>query len=411
MAITTDIQARTAKEGKHSAGGGLYLHVTAAGRYWRMKYRFAGKEKLLSFGVYPATTFSQARKARDKARDLLAHGIDPGAAKRQEKAAKTLAAANSFEAVAREFHGLKSSEWSDEHAKRWIQHAEKDLFPCIGREPIANINSPMLLDALRRVEKRGVEDTAHRLRQMAGAVFRYGIQTGRCETDPAQALRDALKPVITKNMPAILEPEKLGRFLRSAWNYGGQPMTNAALRLAPMLFQRPINIRTMEWAWINFDEAMLTIPAMDMKRRKHEKINGRPHLVPLAPQAITVLRELHPLTGSGRYVFPSVRGNGRPMSSNTVNQALRNMGFDKTEATGHGFRSTARTLIAEKLPSIQIDVIERQLAHKTRDPLGEAYDRAQFMEQRKAMMREWADYLDRLRIGAEVLQFPAAKQA
>ena len=411
MALT-DVQAKQAREpGKYSDSGGMYLHVMAAGKYWRMKYRFAGKEKLLALGVYPAVSLAAARKARDKARELLNEGIDPSAARRDEKMALLVAAANSFEAVAREFHGQKSSEWSGEHARRWIQHAEKDLFPYIGRKPISQIGSPMLLNTLRRVESRGVEDTAHRLRQMAGAVFRYGIQTGRCETDPTEALRDALKPVITKNMPAILEPNKLGRFLRAAWCYGGQPTTSAALKLAPMLFQRPINIRAMEWAWINFDEAMMTIPAMDMKRRIRDKINGRPHLVPLAPQAVAVLRELQPLTGHGRYVFPSIRGNGRPMSSNTINVAMRSMGFDKTEVTGHGFRSTAETLILEKMPSIPKAVIERQLAHKTKDPLGESYDRAQYLEQRKAMMREWADYLDRLRIGADVLQFPAAKQA
>ena len=411
MAITTDIQAKNAKKpGKHAVGGGLYLHVMASGKYWRMKYRFAGKEKLLAFGKYPDVSLAHARKACDKARDLLKNDIDPGAAKRLEKIALSVAAANTFEAVAREFHAMMVEQWSAIHAKRWIEGLGKDVFPYIGRMPIAAITAPVVLDTLRRVERRGAIETLHRLRQSVGQVFRYGIQTGRCERDPAADLRGALKQVTVKNMPAILEPPKVGELMRAIWAYQGQPCTKAALQLSALLFQRPGNIRMMEWSELDLDAGMWTIPAGKMKRRIAGKINGRPHLVPLAPQAMAILRELQPLTGGGRYVFPSLLTSERPMSENTMNAALQRMGYSRDMIVPHGFRSMARTLVVERL-GISADVAEAQLAHGKSGPLGEAYDRAQYMEQRKAMMRAWADYLDRLRIGAKVVPFPTAKQA
>ena len=388
---------------KHTDGQGLYLLIKATGKYWRMNYRFAGKQKTLAIGVYPAVPLAKARQRRDKARELFADGIDPSKAKQVEKQAQVVAAANTFELVAREFLVTKTDAWTPMYAAKWLRGMSKDLFPYIGSLPLASITAPMLLDALRKCEKRGAIESAHTLRQTAGQVFRYGIQTGRCVSSPAADLQGALKPVNTKHMAAILEPVKVGELMRSIASYTGQPMTRVALVLSALLFQRPGNIRQMEWAWVNFDNAMLTIPSQDMKRRKHQKVNGRPHFVPLAPQALTALQEMQPLSGHGRYVFPSLLTGERPMSDNTVNSALRRMGYTNSEMTAHGFRATARTLMIERLPGVSADVIEAQLAHGKSGPLGSAYDRAEFMDQRRKMMVEWADYLDKLRAGAEVI--------
>mgnify|MGYP001084479240 FL=1 len=392
---------------KYADGGGMYLLVKAGGRYWRMDYAHAEKRKTLALGVYPEVSLAKARQRRTEARELLAEGLDPGVAKRAEKLATRVAAANTFEAVAREFHATQASGWSPRYASRWIERMEKDLFPHIGKLTLPSITAPVLLDALRKVEKRGANETAHTLRQTAGQVFRYGVQTGRCERSPVSDLHGALKPIVVKHMAAVLEPAKAGELLRAIDGYSGQPMTKAALALSALLFQRPGNIRQMEWAWIDFGKAMLTIPSQDMKRRLQQKINGRPHFVPLAPQAVTILKELQPLTGHGRYVFPSLRTGERAMSDNTINAALRRMGFASDEMSAHGFRAMARTLMIERIHGISADVIEAQLAHGKSGPLGAAYDRAEFMEQRRSMMREWADYLDKLRTGAEVVPLRA----
>ncbi|MDO8774300.1 MAG: integrase arm-type DNA-binding domain-containing protein [Burkholderiaceae bacterium] len=413
MALTDTFVKNTKPNGaaagdKHADGGGMYLLVNKGGKYWRMDYRFADKRRTLALGVYPAVSLAKARQRRDKAREQLADGIDPGTAKREEKQATATAAANTFELVAREFHKSKGDSWSPGYAAKWLRGLEKDLFPYLGALPLATITAPALLEALRRVEKRGAIETAHTLRQTAGQVFLYGVQTGRCERSPALDLHGALKPVNVTHMAAIVEPFKVGELMRAIEGYSGQPMTRAALALSALLFQRPGNIRQMEWAWVNVGHALLTIPSQDMKRRKHQKINGRPHLVPLAPQALAYLAELRPLTGHGRYVFPSLRTGERPMSDNTVNAALRRMGFNQDEMSAHGFRATARTLMIERMPGISADVIEAQLAHGKSGPLGMAYDRAEFLEQRRKMMTEWADYLDKLRTGADVIQIKKA---
>jgi len=392
---------------KHTDGDGMYLLVKAGGKYWRMDYRFADKRKTLAIGVYPAVSLAKARQRLEKAREQLADGIDPNSAKRDEKQATAIAAANTFELVAREFHESKCDSWSPSYAAKWLRGLEKDLFPYLGALPLATITAPALLNTLRRVEKRGAIESAHTLRQTAGQVFMYGVQTGRCDRNPSVDLHGALKPVTVKHMAAILDPFKVGELLRAIDGYSGQ-LTRVALGLSALLFQRPTNIRQMEWAWVDFDYALLTIPSQDMKRRKHQKMNGRPHLVPLAPQALAYLIELRPLNGHSRYVFPSLRTGERPMSNNTVNAALRRMGFSKDEMSAHGFRATARTLMIERMPGISADVIEAQLAHGKSGPLGMAYDRAEFLEQRRKMMLEWADYLDKLRIGADVIQFKTA---
>jgi integrase len=373
-----------------------------------MDYRFADKRKTLSLGVYPSISLAKARQRRDKAREQLADGIDPSVAKRDEKMARVITAANTFEVVAREFHKSKCDSWSSTYSEKWLRGQEKDLFPYIGRFPLAAITTPILLNTLRRVEARGAIELAHTLRQTAGQVFTYGVQTGRCERNPSADLRGALKPVIVKHMPAILDPFQVGELLRAIDGYSGQPMTRAALGLSALLFQRPGNIRQMQWSWIDFENALLTIPSADMKRSKIQKINGRPHLVPLASQALQYLIELKPLTGHGKYVFPSLRSGERPMSDNTVNAALRRMGFSQDEMSAHGFRATARTLMVERIPGISPDVIEAQLAHGKSGPLGMAYDRAEFLEQRRKMMVEWASYLDKLRVGAEVIHLKGA---
>lgn len=378
-------------------GGGLYLEVAGNGsKRWFWKYLFDGKEKRLALGSYPAITLKAARLARDDARKLQQAGTDPAQRRRLDKLARKVDATNTFEGVAREFHATKASGWSEHYARRWLERLEKDVFPWLGSLSIEEVTAPLLLQTLRRVEARGVRELAHSLREACGQVMRYGIATGRCERNPAADLRGALKPVATKHMAAVLEPAQAGDLMRSIDGYAGQPGTRAALLLSALLFQRPGNIRQMEWAEVDLDEAMWSIPAQKMKRTKHGKVNGRPHLVPLAPQAVECLRDLHPLTGRGRFVFPSLITSERAMSENTVRVALRRMGYDNDTMTPHGFRAMARTLLVERT-SVQPDVIEAQLAHAKNGPLGAAYDRAEFMDQRRQMMATWADYLDQLR--------------
>jgi len=391
---------------KHADGHGLYLLVKPGGRYWRMDYRHADKRRTLALGVYPAVSLAKARKARDTARELLANGQDPGDAKRAEKAARAVAAANTFELVAREYHKIKATGWSEKYASKWLSGMETYMFRAIGRRPIGSITARQVLDVLRLVEKRGILDTAHTLRQNTGQVFRYAVQTERCERNPVADLSDALQPLTVTHMAAVTEPKAVGELLRAMDAYTGHPATRVALQLSALLFQRPGNIRAMEWAWVNLEAGMLTIPGEAMKRRKAGKINGRPHYVPLAPQAVAALQELHPLTGHGRYVFPSLLTGERPMSENTVTTALRRMGYARDEMTAHGFRAMARTVLGEHLDA-DPEVIEAQLAHGKNGPLGAAYDRTSYIAQRRAMMCQWADYLDKLRKGADVIPLRA----
>jgi len=393
---------------KHSDGGGLYLHVTAAGKYWRMNYRLYGKQKTLSLGVYPSISLAQARRGRDEAKKLIAQSIDPSMAKQEAKQAEKLAAANTYETVAREFHKLKAESWSASHAAKWLRMNEMYMFPEMGSMPIASIRAKTVLDALRKVEAKGILSTAQDLQQMAGQVFRYAVQTDRIEQNPVPDLKGALKPHIPKSFAAVLDPASVSSLLRAIDAYDGQPTTRAALKLSALFFQRPGNIRAMEWAWVDLDNAMLTIPPANMKRTLHQKVNGRPHLVPLADQAVEILKELHLLTGHGRYVFPGARSFMRPMSEGTINAALRRMDFDTDDHVAHGFRAMARTMLAERMKGIDKDMVEAQLGHGKSGPLGGAYDRAEYMEQRLAMMQTWADYLDKLRMGAEVIQFKKA---
>jgi integrase len=400
--LLSDLVVRNARRGSKSRrlydGRGLYLEVSPnGGKWWRFRFRFDGKEKLLSMGTYPDTTLKKAREKRDAARQLLASDVDPGAVRRANKESRVGVALNRFETVARECHETKKPEWSEPHARRWLERLEKDVFPFVGSLPLPEITAGTLLQTLRRVEARGVRETVHSLQQSCGQVFRYGIATGRCDRNPAADLRGALKPVLVKNMAAITEPKLVGALMRAIHDYQGSPLTRTALKLSALLFQRPGNVRAMQWSALDLEGSSpaWTIPAAEMKRSRYEKQNGRPHVVPLASQAVSELRELFPVSGHGKYVFPSILGGGRPMSENTINTALRRLGYDKDTATAHGFRAMARTLLVEKL-DVSPDVIEAQLAHGKSGPLGAAYDRAQFMSQRREMMQQWADYLDKL---------------
>lgn len=313
-----------------------------------------------------------------------------------------MAAASTYELVAREFHKVKAEGWSESHATKWIRMNELYLFPVIGHKPISSIKAKTLLDALRKVEAKGILSTAQDLQQMTGQVFRYAVQTERIEQNPVPDLKGALKTHVATHFAATLDPVKAGELLRAIDAYSGQRATVAALKLSALFFQRPGNIRAMEWTWIDFDAAMLAIPPTDMKRKKHDKVNGKAHLVPLAKQSIAILKALQPLTGSSRYVFPGARSFQRPMSDGTINAALRRMDFGHDDHVAHGFRAMARTMIAERMHGIPDAMVEAQLGHGKSGPLGSAYDRAEYMDQRRAMMQRWADYLDKLRIGADV---------
>jgi integrase len=384
--------------------GGLYLEVAANGsKRWFAKYRFGGKEKRLALGTYPAVSLKAAREGRDQARKTRERGADPVQARKADKIAKAASSATTYEAVAREFHGVKAAGWSEGHASKWLRMNKLYLFPHLGPLPIASIKAPALLAALRKVEAKGILSTAQDLQQMAGQVFRYGVQAGHCEHNPAADLKGALKPHVAKHFAAVLDPVEAGGLLRAIDGYTGQPTTVAALKLSAMFFQRPGNIRAMEWTWLDLDNAMLTIPPADMKRVKHEKVNGKAHLVPLATQAVEILRAVKLLTGHGRYVFPGARDHEKPMSDGTVNAALRRLDFGNDEHVAHGFRAMARTMIAERIPGISADMVEAQLGHGKAGPLGSAYDRAEYLQQRRQMMQTWADYLDQLRKGAEVI--------
>jgi integrase len=401
MALT-DTAIRALKPGekpvKVADEKGLFLLVTPnGGKWWRLKYRFGGKEKLLSVGTYPDVGLKDARTRRDEARKLLADGIDPGENRKVQKAAKVERAANSFEVVAREWFAKHSPNWAATHADKIIQRLEKDVFPWLGGRPIAEIAAPEILSCLRRIEGRGALDTAHRAHQNCGQIFRYAIATGRAERDPSADLRGALPPAKSGHFAAITDPDKVGALLRAMDDVSAGFVVKCALRLAPLLFVRPGELRTAEWAQFDLDKAEWRYFVTKTKTE---------HLVPLASQAVATLRELHALTGSGRYVFPGARTNGKPMSDGAINVALRRAGYStQDEQTGHGFRAMARTILHQEM-GIAPEVIEHQLAHRVPDALGTAYNRTKFLKERRAMMQRWADYLDKLKAGAEVVALP-----
>lgn len=367
---------------------GLFLLVTpAGGKWWRLKYRFGGKEKMLALGTYPEVSLKKARKSRDDARTLLRDGIDPGEKKKAEKISTS--GEGTFEAVAREWLS-RQGQWTEGHRRTVELRLKNYVFPWLGGKPINEIFAPEVLSVLRRQESRGALETAHRVKAICGQVFRYAIATGRAERDPSADLKGAIASPTPKRMAAITDPRQVGGLLRAIYGYEGLLPTICALKLAPLVFVRPGELRHAEWSEIDFDDAVWRIPAEKMKKR-------HPHVVPLSRQSIEILKELQPLTGGGNYVFPSLRTPTRPMSNNTVLTALRRMGFPKDEMSGHGFRAMASTILHEQgWPS---EIIERQLAHQERNKVKAAYNHAQHLPERRRMMQAWADYLDRLVAG------------
>ena len=382
-------------------GDGLFLLVTpSGGKLWRFRYYFDRKRKDIALGTYPEIPLAGARQRRDEARRQLANGIDPGAVRKAMKQAKK-EETETFEVIAREWHEKFKQSWTPGHTVTIMSRLERDLFPWIGARPINQIKAPELLTVLRRVESRGALESAHRIRTIAGQVFRYAVATGRAERDPSGDLKGALPQPGEKHHAAITDPKEVAPLLRAIDDYTGSYVVKSALRLAPLVFVRPGELRHMEWTELDFENAQWNIPDGKMKSKQ-------PHLVPLSKQALDILTELNELTGTSRYVFPSGRSFARPMSNNAINAALRRMGFEKDTMTGHGFRATARTILHEVLNENPL-VIEAQLAHKTPTPLGRAYDRTQHISERKRMMQQWADYLDGLKAGAVVIPFKQTK--
>jgi integrase len=392
--LTHTRQADTAKpEAKAytlNAGSGLFLEVMPNGsKRWRFRYFFMDKEKMLSMGLYPDVGLQAAAKARDAARQLLAQGINPSEQRKDASHAKKQAHANTFEVVAAEWFTQESPHWSETHKVRTLGLIKNNLGKWLGTRPISEITASELLTVLKKTEARGTLETAKRAGQVAGQVFRYAIATGRAENNPVPNLKGALATAKVKSFAAITEPAELGKLLVAMDSYNGTPEVKTALLLSPMLFQRPSEIRRMEWAEINWQEERLELPAEKMKMRQ-------PHIVPLCSQALSLLQQLHPITGHGQFVFPSARGGSRPLSENGVRTALRALGYTNEQQTPHGFRATARTILDEVL-GCRVDLIEHQLAHAVKDANGTAYNRTKHLPARKEMMQKWADYLDELR--------------
>lgn len=395
----TEIAVRKAKPDtkpyKMSDGGGMYLEVATNGsKYWRLKYRYGGKEKRLALGVYPDVSLALARERRDAARKLLAREIDPGETKKAAKAANSLKTSNSFEIIAREWLASYMADKSESHTARILRRFELYLFPWIGSKAIADITAPEILQHIKRVQAQNKLETAHRTLQATGQVFRYAVQTGRAVRDVTADLKGALPSPAVKHMAAFTEPVQVAELLRAIEGFTGTYTVQTALRLAPLVFVRPSELRTAKWAEIDLEAA---------EWRYRVSKTQTDHLVPLSKQAVHLLLEIKPLSGHGEFVFMGGHDPKKPMSEAAINAALKRMGYDtKTQITGHGFRAMARTILHERL-NIDPHVIEHQLAHKVPDALGAAYNRTKFIEQRREMMQKWADYLDELKSGAKIL--------
>lgn len=382
-------------------GYGLFLLVTPTnGKLWRLDYRINNKRKTIALGAYPAVTLADARQRREDAKKLLANGVDPGEMKKVLKATDKDLNSNTFEVIARQWHLKFSSagKWSPTHAADILHRLEKDIFPPLGSRPISEIKPKELLTVLERIASRGALDSAHRLRHHCGMIFRYAIVHEYAERDIAADLRGALPPVKGGHHAAATTPKDLAPIMRAIDDFTGSFVVKSALQLLPLVFCRPGELRAAEWSEINFDDCIWEIPADRMKMKQ-------PHIVPLSRQAVDILKALQPLTGSGRYLFPCNRSPLRCMSDNALNAALRRLGFTKDEATAHGFRASARTILDEVL-NIRPDFIEHQLSHSVRDALGTAYNRTSHLDERKKMMQQWADYLDGLKSGAKVIKLP-----
>lgn len=401
MALTATFVRQVRSTGKtagdkYADGGGMYLLVRPAGKYWRMDYRFAGKRRTLALGVYPDVSLASAREKRQRAREALADDIDPMDLKRTRKAEAEAASNNTVQAVGDSWLQLKKDSWSQTHYARESRNLNKDVYPYLGRRVIGEIEPPELLQVIRKVEARGALDVAHRVLLTSRGVWQHAVATGYATRDITQDIKKALKPHLKRNLPAITKPDALADLLRASDAYQGGPVVRAALAIAPILFQRPGNLRTMRWEDLDLDAGRWTIPSEDMKRTKAQKLNGQPHIVPLPRQVVGILRALHPLTGARAYVFPGFRDPRVPMSEAGVNAALHAMGY-KGRHTWHGYRAAGRTILREVL-GFDVGVIETQLAHRGQVTHGGAYDRAQFIDEREKMLQQWADYLDELRM-------------
>jgi len=380
---------------KLTDGMGLYLLVKTTGKYWRYDYRFANKRKTLALGTFPKVSLKEARDAHYQARKLLDSGVDPSHERKIVKSMKLYQAGNTFAAIALEWLDTKKPSWVNSHYVSVKGRLDNHVLQHIGNRPITEITAPELLMMIKRIESRGIYETAHRVRSVCSQVFRYAIVTGRAKLDPAAELIGSLTSVKPQGFAAITDPQKLGELLRVINGYSGDFITKCALKLAPLVFVRPTELRHAEWNELNFEKNEWLIHAKKMKMNAD-------HIVPLSKQAIDILQEIRELTGDGKYVFPSIRSKSRPMSENTINAALRRLGYTKEEVTGHGFRATASTLLNEQ--DINSDWIEMQLAHAERNKVRAAYNRAKYLPQRKKMMQEYSDYLYSLRDGAEVIE-------
>jgi integrase len=398
----TNIAIRNAKSADKPArlfdGGGLYLEVSIAGtKLWRLKYRFDGKEKRLSLGIYPDVSLAKAREKRDQARSLLAEGIDPSEHRKAVKNIRAGLAANTFEVVGREWYSKTAPTLANTTSEKLLRRLEVDVFPWIGHRPITQLVAADLIKVIERIEQRGALDIAKRVHNNMGRIFRYAVGRGIASRDPSRdiELKDILPPADVRHHASVTEPKAVGGLLRAIDGFKGALTTRCALRLAPLVFVRPGELRHAEWTEFDFDKAEWRIPAGKMKMKEQ-------HIVPLSTQSASILREIQTATGHGHYVFPSERGGSRPMSENTINGALRGLGYAKDEMTGHGFRSMASTLLHELgLPNT---VIERQLAHGERNKVSAAYNFAEYLPERRKMMQQWADYLDKLKAGTKVVQ-------
>ena len=413
--MLTDAQCKNAscpegaKRRRLADSGGLYLEVSPAGsKRWFWKYRLALAERRMALGSYPDVSLARARAERDRARQVKGTGQDPVAVRKLSKLVPTSVEADSFEAVVLEWYARQAPGWSPSHGERIIRRFRRDLFPHLGAFPLAAIKPPQLLAVLRKIEARGAVETADRALMDCGQVWRYGVSTGRVERDICGDLKGALTPYRGKHFASITDPEKFGELMRSVRSYKGGPLVRTALQLMPLVMLRPGELRHAQWAEFDLDAGLWTVPSARMKRTVAGKEEGDPHLIPLSRQALAIIRELHPLTGHGRYLFPGERSHDRPMSDNAVRSALHSLGYGGDLMTGHGFRASARTMLDERL-GFNPMIIEAQLAHAVKDANGRAYNRTQYLDQRRKMMQAWADYVDTL--AARPLPEKAAPQS
>jgi integrase len=397
-----------AKRDRLSDAGGLYLEISPAGsKRWFWKYRKNGKEGRMALGSYPTVGLKAAREARDSAKMQKAEGSDPVQARKVERLKTARPGGDTFKAVALEWYSKQAPQWSTSHAERSLRQLERDLFPWIGTRAMTDIHPMELLAALQKVEERGAVETADRVLMLARQVWDYWLPTADVQQrNITEGLKGRLTPYRGKSFAAIVDPLRMGELLRAMKRYTGGPIVRTALQLAPLLYQRPGNLRMMEWAELDLDAALWTIPSMKMKGRKDQKENGRAHAVPLPVQAVVLIKGLQPLTGHGRYVFPGERSHDRPVSDNSVRTALYALGFGK-EQTWHGFRASARTMLVDQL-NLDPLAIEANLAHAVKDANGRSYNRTEYLMQRFEQIQQWADYLDKLAAGGDVIQFKAA---